>query len=60
MGIFTLLDKVIVSHCREFDEGLLPRISDVFYEDELVNFPSAPDVGNYLISEVITRGLTNC
>uniref|UniRef100_A0A1D1Y7J3 protein-serine/threonine phosphatase n=1 Tax=Anthurium amnicola TaxID=1678845 RepID=A0A1D1Y7J3_9ARAE len=36
---------------KEFDEGLLSRISDVFYEDELVDFPSAPDVGNYLISE---------
>ncbi|MQL78253.1 hypothetical protein Taro_010664 [Colocasia esculenta] len=41
---------------KEFDEGLLPRISDVFYEDELVDFPSAPDVGNYLISEVSAVG----
>ncbi|XP_073101362.1 RNA polymerase II C-terminal domain phosphatase-like 1 isoform X2 [Elaeis guineensis] len=36
---------------KEFDEGLLPRISDIFYEDEWKDFPSAPDVGNYLISE---------
>ncbi|XP_038982808.1 RNA polymerase II C-terminal domain phosphatase-like 1 isoform X2 [Phoenix dactylifera] len=36
---------------KEFDEGLLPRISDSFYEDEWKDFPSAPDVGNYLISE---------
>nr|XP_029119740.1 RNA polymerase II C-terminal domain phosphatase-like 1 isoform X2 [Elaeis guineensis] len=36
---------------KDFDEGLLPRISDIFYEDEMKDFPSAPDVGNYLISE---------
>jgi hypothetical protein len=37
---------------KDFDEGLLPRISNVFYEDEINEIPSAPDVGNYLISEV--------
>uniref|UniRef100_A0A0D9YVH4 protein-serine/threonine phosphatase n=1 Tax=Oryza glumipatula TaxID=40148 RepID=A0A0D9YVH4_9ORYZ len=36
---------------KDFDEGLLPRISNVFYEDEINEIPSAPDVGNYLISE---------
>lgn len=37
---------------REFDENLLRRISEIFYEDEVVNLPSAPDVSNYLMSEV--------
>ncbi|KAG8037932.1 hypothetical protein GUJ93_ZPchr0024g29090 [Zizania palustris] len=36
---------------KDFDEGLLPRISNVFYEDEINEISSAPDVGNYLISE---------
>ena len=36
---------------RELDEGILPRISNIFYEDEM-NFPSAPDVANYLSPEV--------
>lgn len=38
--------------CRDFDEGLLQRISDVAYEDDIKEIPSAPDVSNYLISEV--------
>lgn len=37
---------------REFDEGLLRKICEIFYEDEVVNLPSAPDVSNYLMSEV--------
>jgi len=37
---------------RDFDEGILPRISEVRYEDEMDGIPSAPDVSNYLISEV--------
>jgi hypothetical protein len=37
---------------REFDEGILPRINEVRYEDEMDDIPSAPDVSNYLISEV--------
>lgn len=37
---------------REFDEIFLRRISEVFYEDEVVNLPPSPDVSNYLISEV--------
>ncbi|KAL5215663.1 hypothetical protein ABZP36_007064 [Zizania latifolia] len=36
---------------KEFDDGLLQRISEVQFEDELNGFPSAPDVSNYLISE---------
>ncbi|CAN6724099.1 unnamed protein product [Malus baccata var. baccata] len=36
---------------KEFDEILLRRISGVFYEDEVVNLPPAPDVSNYLMSE---------
>jgi len=37
---------------REFDDSLLRRISEQFFEDEVLNLPSAPDVSNYLISEV--------
>jgi len=37
---------------REFDEGIIPRITEVCYEDELDDIPSAPDVSNYFISEV--------
>ncbi|XP_057498908.1 RNA polymerase II C-terminal domain phosphatase-like 2 [Actinidia eriantha] len=36
---------------KEFDENLLRRISELFYEDEVLNLPSAPDVSNYLMSE---------
>ncbi|KAF8692955.1 hypothetical protein HU200_039317 [Digitaria exilis] len=36
---------------KDFDEGLLPRISNVHYEDEINDISSAPDVGNYLITE---------
>ncbi|KQJ83718.1 RNA polymerase II C-terminal domain phosphatase-like 1 [Brachypodium distachyon] len=36
---------------KEFDEGLLPWISEVHFDDELNHVPSAPDVGNYLVSE---------
>lgn len=43
---------IIFSTNREFDENILRRISDIFYEDEVVNLPCAPDVSNYLISEV--------
>ncbi|KAF0893477.1 hypothetical protein E2562_025270, partial [Oryza meyeriana var. granulata] len=44
---------------KEFDEVLLQRISDVHYEDELNDFPSAPDVGNYLISEDENAAILN-
>ncbi|XVF08265.1 hypothetical protein REPUB_Repub06bG0211600 [Reevesia pubescens] len=36
---------------KEFDESVLRKISEVFYEDEVVNLPLAPDVSNYLMSE---------
>ncbi|KAL2480462.1 RNA polymerase II C-terminal domain phosphatase-like 2 [Abeliophyllum distichum] len=36
---------------KEFDDNLLRRICDVFYEDEVVNLPLPPDVSNYLMSE---------
>ncbi|KAL6911881.1 hypothetical protein ACP4OV_000686 [Aristida adscensionis] len=36
---------------KDFDEGVLPRISNVLYEDEINDIPSAPDVGNYLMTE---------
>ncbi|CAH9089019.1 unnamed protein product [Cuscuta epithymum] len=36
---------------REFDEELLRQISEIFYEDEVVKLPCAPDVSNYLITE---------
>ncbi|CAN4084027.1 unnamed protein product [Withania somnifera] len=36
---------------KDFDEGLLQRISEVAYEDDIKQVPSAPDVSNYLISE---------
>lgn len=36
---------------KEFDENLLRSISEIFYEDEVVNLPSAPDVSNYLMPE---------
>ncbi|XP_022742342.1 RNA polymerase II C-terminal domain phosphatase-like 2 isoform X3 [Durio zibethinus] len=35
---------------KEFDENVLPK-SEVFYEDEVLNLPLAPDVSNYLMSE---------
>ncbi|KAK8945118.1 RNA polymerase II C-terminal domain phosphatase-like 1 [Platanthera zijinensis] len=38
------------SFFKDFDEVLLPRMSEIFYEDE-VEYPSVPDVGNYLISK---------
>ncbi|KAI3456311.1 hypothetical protein Pfo_012974 [Paulownia fortunei] len=42
-----LLDRIV-----EFDDGLLQRISEVAYEDDIKDVPSSPDVSNYLISEV--------
>ncbi|KAL3327286.1 hypothetical protein AABB24_035116 [Solanum stoloniferum] len=43
---------------KEFDEGLLRKICEIFYEDEAVNLPSAPDVSNYLMSE--DTGFASC
>ncbi|EPS68977.1 hypothetical protein M569_05791, partial [Genlisea aurea] len=39
------------SFFKDFDDGLLPRISEVAFEDDAKDMPSTPDVGNYLTSE---------
>jgi RNA polymerase II C-terminal domain phosphatase-like 1/2 len=36
---------------KDFDEGLLPRIAEVQFEDDITNIPSTHDVSNYLVSE---------
>ncbi|KAK4767080.1 hypothetical protein SAY86_014830 [Trapa natans] len=36
---------------KEFDENLLRKIYDIFYEDDVANLPAAPDVSNYLMFE---------
>ncbi|KAJ4850774.1 hypothetical protein Tsubulata_013825 [Turnera subulata] len=36
---------------KEFDEGLLQKISEIAYEDDTNDLPSPPDVSNYLVSE---------
>ncbi|XP_060957770.1 RNA polymerase II C-terminal domain phosphatase-like 2 isoform X2 [Cannabis sativa] len=36
---------------KEFDEILLRRISDIFYEDDVATLPPSPDVSNYLMSQ---------
>ncbi|XVE51305.1 hypothetical protein DITRI_Ditri02bG0029500 [Diplodiscus trichospermus] len=36
---------------REFDEGLLQKIPEISYEDDINDIPLPPDVGNYLVSE---------
>lgn len=41
---------------KDFDDGLLQKLSDVFYEDEVPDIAS-PDVGNYLLSEDDASGL---
>lgn len=38
---------------RDFDEGLLQRMSEVSFEDDPKDIPSPPDVSNYLVSEVL-------
>ncbi|KAK8524449.1 hypothetical protein V6N12_029315 [Hibiscus sabdariffa] len=43
---------------REFDEGLLQKIPEVSYEDDIKDIPSPPDVGNYLVSEDDTSAST--
>ncbi|CAN0879795.1 RNA polymerase II C-terminal domain phosphatase-like 2 [Linum grandiflorum] len=47
---------------KEFDEILMRRILDVFYEDEMVTLPPAPDVSNYMMSEdagFVPNGINN-
>lgn len=36
---------------KDFDDGMLQRISEVMYEDDIKGLPPTPDVSNYLISE---------
>ncbi|XP_042042010.1 RNA polymerase II C-terminal domain phosphatase-like 1 [Salvia splendens] len=36
---------------KEFDDGIMQRISEVAYEDGIRDLPSVPDVGSYLVSE---------
>ncbi|XP_024024041.1 RNA polymerase II C-terminal domain phosphatase-like 1 isoform X2 [Morus notabilis] len=36
---------------KEFDDGLLQKIPEVSYEDDIKHIPSPPDVSNYLASE---------
>ncbi|XP_043723857.1 RNA polymerase II C-terminal domain phosphatase-like 2 [Telopea speciosissima] len=36
---------------KEFDENLLRRIFELYYEDDALNLPNPPDVGSYLMSE---------
>ncbi|XP_019461593.1 PREDICTED: RNA polymerase II C-terminal domain phosphatase-like 2 isoform X1 [Lupinus angustifolius] len=36
---------------KEFDENLLQRVAEIFYEDEIASLPHPPDVSNYLMSE---------
>ncbi|KAL8224690.1 hypothetical protein R6Q57_017247 [Mikania cordata] len=47
---------------KEFDETYLRRVSEHFYEDEVLNLPSAPDVCSYLMPEdasFVPNGTTN-
>ncbi|XP_010256579.1 PREDICTED: RNA polymerase II C-terminal domain phosphatase-like 2 isoform X5 [Nelumbo nucifera] len=43
--------NVRAGYFKEFDENLLRKISELRYEDEVINLPYAPDVSNYLMSE---------
>ncbi|XP_021726412.1 RNA polymerase II C-terminal domain phosphatase-like 1 [Chenopodium quinoa] len=36
---------------KDFDEGLLQRLSEVSFEDDPKDLPSPPDVSNYMVSE---------
>ncbi|KAH9321249.1 hypothetical protein KI387_015888, partial [Taxus chinensis] len=36
---------------KDFDDGLLQKVGDVFYEADIKNLPAAPDVSNYLMSD---------
>ncbi|RDX74767.1 RNA polymerase II C-terminal domain phosphatase-like 1, partial [Mucuna pruriens] len=36
---------------KDFDDGLLQKIPQVAYEDDIKDIPSPPDVSNYLVSE---------
>lgn len=45
-------DMTLVYDDREFDEGLLQKMPEISYEDDINDVPSPPDVSNYLVSEV--------
>ncbi|KAK2436791.1 RNA polymerase II C-terminal domain phosphatase [Trifolium repens] len=36
---------------KDFDDGLLQKIPQIAYEDDIKDIPPAPDVSNYLVSE---------
>lgn len=55
-----LWDLTLFGCNRDFDEGLMQRISEVAYEDDIKDLPSVPDVGNYLVSEVILEDRLKC
>ncbi|PKA56381.1 RNA polymerase II C-terminal domain phosphatase-like 2 [Apostasia shenzhenica] len=42
---------------KEFDEILLKRVFELCYENEISDLPSAPDVGDYLMSEESGTGV---
>ncbi|KAK7339864.1 hypothetical protein VNO77_20550 [Canavalia gladiata] len=44
---------------REFDENLLQRIAEIFFEDEIGILPHPPDVSNYLMTEDVPNGNVN-
>ncbi|XP_027928333.1 RNA polymerase II C-terminal domain phosphatase-like 2 isoform X2 [Vigna unguiculata] len=44
---------------KEFDESLLQRIAEIFFEDDIGSLPHPPDVSNYLMSEDVPNGNTN-
>ncbi|KAK7395125.1 hypothetical protein VNO78_15667 [Psophocarpus tetragonolobus] len=44
---------------KEFDESLLQRIAEIFFEDEIGILPHPPDVSNYLMSEDMPNGNAN-
>ncbi|XP_014514152.1 RNA polymerase II C-terminal domain phosphatase-like 2 isoform X2 [Vigna radiata var. radiata] len=44
---------------KEFDESLLQRIAEIFFEDDIGILPHPPDVSNYLMSEDMPNGNTN-
>lgn len=52
MILFVWHDLTFISDDREFDEGLLQKISEIAHEDDIKDIPSPPDVSNYLVSEV--------
>jgi len=45
--------------CRDFDDGLLQKIPQIAYEDDIKDIPTPPDVSNYLVSEVSVYRCTN-